>query len=118
MVTERGVPNALRSMRQLCSAQGAQRSLTMTDCPNDPSNGYGDHNATHSLPCSVPGCDCAAALRKDAERCRWLRQDETAADWWNAGIVELYYGDYSRKTGESLDVAVDAAMKGRAVGDA
>jgi hypothetical protein len=55
------------------------------------------------------------ALRKDAERYRWLRQDETAADWWDARIVELHYGDYSRKTGESLDVAVDAAMKGRAV---
>ncbi len=45
----------------------------MDDCPNDPSNGYGSHNTSHPLPCSAPGCDCAAALRKDAERYRWLR---------------------------------------------
>jgi hypothetical protein len=30
----------------------------MSDCPNDPANGYGSHNTTHPLPC--PCCDAAA----------------------------------------------------------
>ena len=47
----------------------------------------------------------------NAERYRWLRQDEGTADWDAAGVLELYAGpDYSRKSGESLDAAIDAAM--------
>lgn len=50
-------------------------------------------------------------MTKDAERYRWLRQDEGMADWDAAGVLELYAGpDYSRKIGESLDAAIDAAM--------
>jgi len=30
----------------------------MSDCPNDPSNGYGSHNTTHTLPCLATGCGC------------------------------------------------------------
>ena len=49
------------------------------------------------------------ALRKDAERYRWLR--DKRSDWEGAGIVKLYAGpDYSRSECEELDQQVDAAM--------
>lgn len=46
------------------------------------------------------------ALRRDAERYRWLRQ--SVSDW--DCVVSLRpWPDYSRKSGDELDAAVDAA---------
>ena len=68
-------------------------------------------DAEHDAAMAAQIEDELAALRKDAERYRWLRQDECIADWDAAGVLELYAGpDYSRKNGESLDAAIDAAM--------
>ena len=62
----------------------------MIDCPNDPSNGFGDYNTTHPLPCHQRGCDCASArferdaaeaMRKDIDLLAWIfTHPETAAE--------------------------------------
>lgn len=49
------------------------------------------------------------ALRKDAERYRWLRNE--AHDWEDAKIINLYAGpDLERATGEELDAIIDIEM--------
>jgi hypothetical protein len=49
------------------------------------------------------------ALRKDAERYRFLR--DARLDWWEATIIRLYSGpEYDRKSGAELDEVVDTAM--------
>lgn len=53
--------------------------------------------------------DYINALRKDAERYRWLRDD--AHDWDDAKIINLYAGpDFERATGEELDAIIDIEM--------
>ena len=87
----------------------------MSECPNDPSNGYGSHNTTHPLPCPAPGCECATALRKDAERYRWLRANINGVRW------DVLFDDCGRSPldMEQLDTAIDAEMlRGPAVGAA
>ena len=77
----------------------------MHDCPNDPSNGYGGHNTTNALPCYVHGCDCAAALRKNAARYLWLRDEDGALSTFTAAY-------WNTSTPEQLDAAIDDAMAG------
>jgi hypothetical protein len=47
-----------------------------------------------------------AALKKDAERYRWMREND-----WDSPIVKLGYDDYDTLKGAELDAAVDEAMK-------
>ena len=82
----------------------------MTECPNDPSNGYGSYNTTHPLPCAAPGCACAGA-RKDAERLEWLSANPGAVvqsnyydiHTWEVGAVEF------KDLREAIDAAIAAA---------
>lgn len=60
-------------------------------------------NENYALQCEVE------ALRADAERYRWLRDGKN--DWWNNGIVQLHYDDFSHASEEELDAAIDAARK-------
>lgn len=34
----------------------------MSDCPNDPNNGYGSHNTTHTLPCNQNCCKLVMSM--------------------------------------------------------
>jgi hypothetical protein len=80
----------------------------MDQCPNDPSNGYGSHNVTHPLSCDVAGCDCLAALRKDAERYRWLRDHACTTQANTRGPI--FRIDVQIRDIWFLNDAIDAAM--------
>ena len=107
----------------------------MTECPNDPDNGYGGHNINHPLPCPLRVCNCASArlaqatdeaLCKDAARYRWLRNNPL----WSVGYrvkprsgMRAWRmrddGDYWGPWWPTHEQAVDHAIKAQvAVGDA
>lgn len=45
----------------------------------------------------------------EAKRYRWLR--EAQHDWYDAGIVSVFWGyDISQKSGEELDAIIDREM--------
>lgn len=50
-------------------------------------------------------------LAKDAERYRWLREND-----WDSPIVKLGYDEYHTLKGDALDEAIDAAIIDRAHG--
>ena len=81
----------------------------MNDCPNETSNGFGSHNATHPLPCLAPGCDCSVALRKDAERYRKWRAAYTNPDGRPHAVDPMLAAIADAWTPEQLDAAIDAA---------
>lgn len=50
------------------------------------------------------------ALRKDADRYRWLRDN----DWLTEGLLKIFWSheEFEQLIGDELDAAIDAAMKG------
>jgi hypothetical protein len=92
----------------------------MDDDPNDPNNGYGSYNTTHPLP-NFEGCtfsstvqiDAAelAALRKDAERYRWLLKNYARGDGYDAIDAALNDGQPEIQLSPAIDAAIDAAMQ-------
>ena len=58
----------------------------MSDCPNDPNNGYGSHNTTHTLPCLATGCVCDGLVPLPEARWVWavLRSPRPYEDAWSA----------------------------------
>ena len=85
----------------------------MNDCPNETSNGFGSHNATHPLPCLAPGCDCSVALRRDAERYRWLAARILAADFdygGNGTQVLIFEMPAGFSVSADFAATIDAAM--------
>lgn len=71
----------------------------------------GFQGCTFSNTVQIDGAELAA-LRKDAERYRWLRNRLNGSDFTAGACIDMWddYGICNQLTGDAADAAIDAAM--------